>query len=362
MPPILTTPEIDAAIAAGAVVAIGVSGGKDSTTAVAAVMESLDARGHPRDRRLLIHSDLGEIEWRQSAEICAQVARQFSLELVTVRRAAGGLLERWESRWSSMSASYLDLKRVTLTMPFSSAALRFCTSELKASVLAAYLKSRFAGQTILSVSGIRREESPKRALAPVAKLNERLRGVTAGTVGWDWNPILDFKLTDVWAVHAAKNLPVHEAYNKFGCSRVSCSFCILQSTADQSASFANPEHRAAWRRIAELELVSGFSFQSNRWLADLGAATEGGDFQRRLHHAKELSLSRARLEKEIPRRLLYVKGWPTFVPEADDCGLLANVRTSVCALYGWTSPFLTADAVRARYAELFAQRNERLAA
>jgi hypothetical protein len=62
---VVVTDEIAALLAAGAPVAIGVSGGKDSCAAALATVEHLDAIGH-QGPRVLIHSDLGRVEWRDS--------------------------------------------------------------------------------------------------------------------------------------------------------------------------------------------------------------------------------------------------------------------------------------------------------
>jgi hypothetical protein len=70
---VLVTPEITSALEAGAAVAIGVSGGKDSAVTALATMDYLEDLGH-RGPRLLIHSDLGRVEWRQSLPACQRLA------------------------------------------------------------------------------------------------------------------------------------------------------------------------------------------------------------------------------------------------------------------------------------------------
>lgn len=74
------------------------SGGKDSQASALAVCEYLDGAGHA-GRRLLVHSDLGSVEWRHSQLVCQDLADHLGLELVVVRLDKGGLMERWESRW-----------------------------------------------------------------------------------------------------------------------------------------------------------------------------------------------------------------------------------------------------------------------
>jgi 3'-phosphoadenosine 5'-phosphosulfate sulfotransferase (PAPS reductase)/FAD synthetase len=131
-----TNPEVDALVAAGAPVAIGVSGGKDSCVAAIATVEHLDQVGHTGPR-ILIHSDLGSVEWRDSLPTCERLAARLGLELVVVRRAAGDMLSRWETRWENSKRRYADLSCVRVILPWSTPAMRFCTSELKSAVIAA---------------------------------------------------------------------------------------------------------------------------------------------------------------------------------------------------------------------------------
>jgi len=67
------TPEVERALADHAPVAIGVSGGKDWSAVGIRTFQYLDARGH-RGPRLLIHCDLGEIEWSESLPMCERLA------------------------------------------------------------------------------------------------------------------------------------------------------------------------------------------------------------------------------------------------------------------------------------------------
>ena len=115
---VATTPDIDRLIAAGAPVSIGVSGGKDSQAAAIATSAHLDQAGH-RGPRILIHSDLGILEWNESLPTCQHLADHLGLELVILRRNAGDLMERWEARWASSGARYANLETVTLVLTVS---------------------------------------------------------------------------------------------------------------------------------------------------------------------------------------------------------------------------------------------------
>ena len=153
-------------------VAIGISGGKDSDVAAIATDRLLDQLGHSGPR-VLIHSDLGRIEWKASLPHCQRLASFLGRELVVVKRDAGGMVERWETRWENNLRRYMNLECIQLILPWSTAAMRFCTSELKSAIIARELVKRYPGEEIISVIGLRREESTNRAKAPATKSQSR---------------------------------------------------------------------------------------------------------------------------------------------------------------------------------------------
>lgn len=350
---IATTPTIDNLLSNHAPVAVGVSGGKDSDAAAFATVEYLDQLGHTGPR-VLIHSDLGRTEWSESLPQCERLADRLGLELIVVRRQAGDMLDRWLTRWSNNVARYCALECVKLILPWSTAAMRFCTSELKTAIICRELVERFPGQTIVSVAGIRRDESPNRAKAPICKQQNKLTSAAHSTTGYDWLPILDWSLQDVIDLHTARGFPLHEAYRTN--SRVSCVFCILASRADLLASTTWPEHADLYRAMVDLEITSTFAFQDSGWLGDLApsllsAAQRGG-----LIEAKRCARERTRIEAEIPAHLLYTKGWPTCMPSRDEARVIARVRRAIGELLDLDVRYTDADAVQARYAELMRGR------
>ncbi|MBB3965800.1 hypothetical protein [Rhizobium metallidurans] len=124
---ISTTREITDLLAQDAAVAIGISGGKDSQAAATATIQYLDQIGH-RGPRLLIHADLGSVEWADSLPTCERLSAQLGTDFVVVRRKQGGLMDRWESRWRSNVTRYEGLSTVTLVPCWSTPAMRFCTT------------------------------------------------------------------------------------------------------------------------------------------------------------------------------------------------------------------------------------------
>lgn len=346
---ITTTPHIDSLIRAGSPVAIGVSGGKDSDAAAFATVDYLNQLGHTGPR-ILIHSDLGRVEWSESLPQCERLAKRLDLELVVVRRQSGDMMDRWLTRWANNVERYVNLECVKLILPWSTASMRFCTSELKTAIICRELVKRFPHQTILNAAGIRREESPNRAKAQPEKQQPKLTNATHNTTGYDWLPILDWTLDEVRALHAERAFLMHEAYATN--SRVSCMFCILGSKADLLATTTWEQSHDLYREMVDLEIDSSFAFQDSGWLGDLAPHLLSYGQIVGLAEAKQRAVERERIEAQIPAHLLYTKGWPTCIPTWPEAQMLASVRSKICTLLGLPMLYIDAGQIRARYAEL----------
>src|SRR5262249_1182557 len=150
------------------------------------------------------------------ASTCAALADRLGIELIIVRRGAGDMMDRWLTRWDNNVARYAELSCVKLILPWSTPAMRFCTSEMKTAIICRELIRRFPGRQILSASGIRRQESSSRAKAPIAKAQPKLSSVAHRTSGLDWHPLIEWTLDEVLALHVDRGFPLHEAYTKYG--------------------------------------------------------------------------------------------------------------------------------------------------
>lgn len=351
---ISTNAEVDRFIAMYAAVAIGVSGGKDSQAAAIATIAYLDSVGH-KGPRVLIHADLGMVEWDESLSVCEKLAKHLGCDLIVVRRKAGGLMERWESRWMSSKNRYETLSTVTLVPCWSTPGMRFCTSELKTHVITAELKRRYKGLPIINVTGVRREESPNRAKMPVSDMDK-------GGLIINWRPIIDMTTVEVFALIDSTGLLPHPAYREYGMGRVSCMFCIMSNIGDMIAASKQPQTLNLYRRMVQLEIDSGFAFQGARWLGDL-APHNLSDLMREAHQrAKEKAAKRVSIEKMITKPMLYVKGWPTRMLDYDERVILCDVRNQVSQLYGFNSLYLTVDSIQQRYEDLLEEKARKEAA
>jgi 3'-phosphoadenosine 5'-phosphosulfate sulfotransferase (PAPS reductase)/FAD synthetase len=341
---IVTTQEVDALLARHAPVIVGVSGGKDSHAVAWALAEHLKGYAGPK---ALIHSDLGSVEWLDSLPACQRIADRIGWELIVCARPAGGMMERWEARWQSSIRRYCAMETVAVVLPWSTPTMRFCTSELKVGPITSAIKKRFGNKTpAINVTGVRAEESANRAKQPIVSAAEKLPD---GSLSW--RPIHQWLLQDVWDAIAESGVAAHEAYSLFGSSRVSCRFCILANEADLRASLRDPAAAAIYVRMCELELLSGFAFQGSRWLTSLAPDLVPNGAVRLLA-AKGIMALRKDVEAWLPKHLQFKRGWPHCIPTEQEAKKLAEMRREICALYGWDSPYLTADAIRDRYQEL----------
>lgn len=352
------------AIAGGAWFVFNLSGGKDSTASAQAANALLDQLGHPRARRIAIHADLGRAEWRSTPATVAAVAGRHGLPLIVVRRGAGDMVARWEQRFANGCRRYENLELYHLIGPWSSASLRFCTSELKAQVIGPELARRYRGETIVSVIGLRRAESAARRGTPISRLDTRSAkpGNTSGTRTLSWYPLVDWTEQQVFACHDRHGLPLHEAYRCHGSTRLSCAFCVLASGADLAAATRAAGNFDLYRHLVAMEASSTFSFQPGRWLADVAPHLLAPSLARDIALAKRDAAARRAIEAAMPPALRFVKGWPPRLPTIEEAGRIALARAPLLERHGLDNHFPDAGAVRQRFAELLDAKAHRMRA
>ena len=205
-------PECRDMIRRGALVAVNHSGGKDSQS-----MTILLARIVPRDQLVVVHAPLGEVEWPGTIEHIENTLPA-GVPLIFAPVASGkSLLESIEERGM-----------------FPAPRLRWCTASYKRGPiereLRRYLKAhpRFAGR-LVSAMGLRRDESAERAKRIPWKRSDR--NSRAGREWFDWLPIFDLTVDDVFRVIRDSGQSPHWVYAQ-GLSRCSCSFCLFSSRSD----------------------------------------------------------------------------------------------------------------------------------
>lgn len=360
---IATDAEIDEALRAGALVVFNLSGGKDCGAVSAMTMLYLDRIGHPRERRIALHADLGRAEWQSTpAQVEAQAAA-LGLPLTVVRATSGDLIERFENRWTRGLELYADMRLYNLRGPWSSPSLKFCQSEKKIQVMGPHLARLYKGQTIINVVGIRREESTGRSKTPIAKADTRFAkpGNRAGTRMLLWHPGVDLLTEEVFEANRRHGIPLGESYS-YGATRYSCAFCIMGSINDLEASTKAPGNHWVYRHLVGMEITSTFSFQAGRWLGDVASHLLSERQIELLAHAKKLAGERKDLEGSMPARHRYVDGWPLYVPTIEEAHQIAQVREQLLFRHGLPNRYDGAGAVRDRFQELIYMKNAKAAA
>lgn len=287
------TDEIDALLRLpSTVLLLNVSGGKDGAAMARVLTERARAESWPCEIKL-IHSDLGRMEWHESLPECERLAEDLGLELVVVRHAKHDLLGAIEERMQTRPDA----------PPFPSSAARYCTAGWKRDVISRWIRHNIPdGSACVCALGLRAEESPARARKPVSQVRTGANAPSKGRYVLDWNPILSFRLPDVWqalgyslAELAAIQVQVqawrdegvrgaelmsriqamgfraHPAY-ALGNERVSCAMCVLACKSDlRNGMEFRPD---TYRRLVEIERRSGFAFQQNKPLSALAESHE----------------------------------------------------------------------------------------
>ena len=220
--------QINELIDRGALFVVNHSGGKDSQAMMIKIRELV-----PHDQIVVIHAELPEVEWEGTLEHAEMSAGD--LPFLTCR-ATKTFFDMVESRQMFPSPQY-----------------RQCTSDLKRGpierTIRHYLKDnpQYNG-LVVNCMGLRAEESSARSKATLFKYNKR--NSKAGREWYDWLPIHDMLIGEVFETIAAAGEEPHWAYAA-GMSRLSCCFCIMSSKDDLiTAAKLNP---ALYAKYVETE-------------------------------------------------------------------------------------------------------------
>ncbi|MFE0461854.1 phosphoadenosine phosphosulfate reductase family protein [Kitasatospora sp. NPDC058965] len=269
-----------------------VSGGKDSQAMLAELMLHATAAG-VADRVVVVHADLGIVEWPGVRELAAEHAAHYGLRFEVVQRVGSNLIERVEERGMWPSADN-----------------RWCTSDFKRGPIRKLItmlvnEARAAGHTgvvrILNVMGLRADESAARRMlvafahdgsktcpctecqrrrkateaAKAAGLKpkkiparDRMQHGASNTLRWvdTWLPIHGWSTADVWASIFVAGTRPHPAY-KSGMPRLSCVFCVLASRAALVRAAQLQPKLAA--RYALAEKLTGHRFRLDVSMAEI---------------------------------------------------------------------------------------------
>jgi 3'-phosphoadenosine 5'-phosphosulfate sulfotransferase (PAPS reductase)/FAD synthetase len=200
-------------VARGALFVVNHSGGKDSQAAYLLLAALV-----PHKQLVIVHADLGRVEWAGAVEHIQATTTGEPLHVVKARR---DLLQMVEERGMFPSPAQRqctsDLKRGPITK-----LIRHLTYERKAA-------GHPAWHLIVNCMGLRAEESvTRKKMAPFRFDTTNSR---AGREWYEWLPIHAWSEQQVFdAIDAAGQQP-HVVY-RMGMRRFSCVFCIYSQDED----------------------------------------------------------------------------------------------------------------------------------
>ena len=228
------------------------SGGKDSSVMLDYLVAYADTFG-VRDRIVVVHADLGRMEWAGVRELAHRQAERYGLRFVVVAYKGGDLLTyvRRRGMWPSSQA-------------------RWCTSDLKRGPITTTMTSLVRQldlnrqARILNCMGMRAQESKSRAKKKPFTFNGRASNGKRHVD--DWLPIHSWTADAVWQRIHEGGIPFHPAYSA-GMPRLSCSFCVLASkSALVLAAQLRPDLAAEYLAV---EIETGHRFRQDISMAEI---------------------------------------------------------------------------------------------
>lgn len=231
---------------AGALFVANHSGGKDS---MACLIEL--AKCVPASQLIVVHASLGLAEWPGALEKAQEHAQSLGLPFF-VAKANKSLFDMVEHRLATRPE----------VPSWPSASTRQCTSDLKRDPIAKVVRhyaAKHGYKLVVNCLGIRAQESPGRAKRAVFAKSER--NSTQERQWFEWLPVHELSVKEVWALIASQPVKAHYAY-LLGNERLSCVFCIMASTNDlQVGQRHNPE---LFGQYVALEAKTGYTMHMSR--------------------------------------------------------------------------------------------------
>lgn len=240
-----TLEHVEALAASGALFVVNHSGGKDSQAQLIKLLEVV-----PTSKIVVVHASLGPMEWPGALELAHDQAKAASLPFI-VAKVSKTLLEMVERRYQNRP----DVPS------WPSASHRQRTSDLKRGPIQREVR-RYAKangfKVIVNCLGLRAQESPGRAKRQAFSR----MGISNSAHTWyEWLPVHEMKITEVFATIAAAGQEPHYAY-ALGNERLSCVFCIMASKGDLRNG-AHHQHELL-EQYAALERCTGYTMHMSR--------------------------------------------------------------------------------------------------
>jgi 3'-phosphoadenosine 5'-phosphosulfate sulfotransferase (PAPS reductase)/FAD synthetase len=93
-------------------VVVNSSAGKDSQAMLTRMVELADEQGYPRDKLVVVHADLGRVEWEGTGTLAREQAEHYGLRFEVVQRAQNDLVEQIEERHGDLTQKDADVEKL----------------------------------------------------------------------------------------------------------------------------------------------------------------------------------------------------------------------------------------------------------
>lgn len=184
----------------------------------------LAANARVSNRVVVVHADLGRVEWAGTRDLAERQARHYGVRFEVVSRPQGDLLTHVEQRrkWPDSQNRYCtsDHKRGQVSKMITK-----LVNERRAWLQGAEIRlSNQIHARVLNCMGIRAQESPTRS--KLADFERDARNSNSRRTVDTWLPIHKWTVEQVWARVQASGVEHHPAYD-LGMPRLSCCFCVF---------------------------------------------------------------------------------------------------------------------------------------
>ena len=275
----MQAPDIESLVRHGAVFYVAHSGGKDSQCMYARVRRRI-----PHERIVVVHADLGKVEWRGVQDhIRATISHQ--LHVVRAGKTFFDLVRHRANTYPDVPA-------------FPGAGRRQCTSDLKRDPILKFIRHdmKARGATLpVNCLGLRAEESESRRRRAVWSVSRKLTN-SRRTV-YEWLPIHQLTRKQVFdEIRRAGQRPFR-AY-ALGNKRLSCVFCIFGCPGD--IANGRRERPELYEEYRQLERETGWTLFPRQSLAERAAEGETLQLRQRGDHATQTREDNGRKRRRRP--------------------------------------------------------------
>lgn len=198
----------------GSIFAIGFSGGKDSAATLIYITKVLCI-----PNVVACFADTGW-EADETYTYLDYIEQATGVPIIRLQAKCGQVFKKDNPRVPDKEKPMDMLELCKIKGRFPSSQRRFCTTELKLKPMQQWIAEQV--KPVVNISGIRREESPKRSSAPFYIEKDEFLSVPV------WLPIVAWKWQDVFDMHRLYGVEPNPLYKR-GHARVGCYPCIMSN-------------------------------------------------------------------------------------------------------------------------------------